>query len=81
MLHPDLVISRSPLGGKGLFAKKKLPVGTVVWKWDQSQERIYTNSQFQEFTTKYRNMVLKFGTEYLGGKINYSTDMSKYLEP
>lgn len=78
MLHPDVVVDKSPFGGKGLFAQKKIPLGTIVWKWDENNERIYSNSQIQEFSKKYRHMILKYGNEYPGGKINYSTDKSKY---
>ena len=64
MLHPDVVVDKSPFGGKGLFAQKKIPLGTIVWKWDENNERIYSNSQIQEFSKKYRHMILKYGNEY-----------------
>ncbi len=78
MLHPDIVVKSSSLGSKGLFTKKKIPMGTIIWRWEKEKERIYTTDQFSKFSKRYRNMILKFGHEFDGKSINYSIDNSKY---
>lgn len=78
LLHPDLVVKHSPLSGRGLFTKKKLPKGTIVWRWNEENERIYTKGQFDGFSKRYRDIVRKYGNEYDYERINYSIDASKY---
>jgi hypothetical protein len=78
LLHPDLVIRNSPLSGRGLFAIRKILKGTIIWRWDKDNERIYTKSQLAKFSKRYQDIVRKYGNEYNNQRINYSIDASKY---
>jgi SET domain-containing protein len=79
LLHPALIVRRSPLSGKGLFATEKIRKGTIIWIWKDENEKVYSRNQFEGFSKRYQSTLLKYGTEYNGSDlINYSLDNSKY---
>ena len=59
MLHPDVVLKKGGITKKGLFSKKKIPRGTIVYKV-KDDVRIYSISQYNKFSKRYRNLLTKF---------------------
>ena len=78
MLHPDLAIRKSPLSGKGLFAKKTIPKGTIVWKLEGEPARIYTENQYKKFAKRYKKILNKYAYKDNYGKIIYLLCNSKF---
>jgi len=75
MIHPDIVLKKSKISGRGLFAKKKIPRGTIVWR--EGQDRIYTLEQFKKFSKKYQKTVERYSYEWKG-LIHHPTEIDKY---
>jgi SET domain-containing protein len=78
MLHPNIQVKYSSIEGKGLFAKKKIPRGTVVWKIGE-KDREYEPSQVKKFSKRYRKILDRYAYLSAEGKITYLTDDSKYF--
>ena len=77
MLHPDIVIKHGSISGKGLFAKKKIPKGTIVYKI-KNDIRIYSKSQYKKFSKRYRKFLEKFSNEENSGTIVRHIDGAQY---
>jgi len=60
VLHPDVVLKKGGIFGKGLFAKKKIPMGTIVYKV-KDDVRIYSINQYNKFSKRYKAILTKFG--------------------
>jgi len=76
MLHPDIVLKRSPIQGKGLFAAKDIPKGTVVMVSPVVQE--YTRQEYKTFSFRYRAILKKYASGDSSGNLIYHTDNVKY---
>lgn len=76
MLHPDIVLKNRSISGKGLFAKKKIPKGTILYR-QKNDVREYTKSQYSQFSKRYRSILTKFANEE-NGKIFHHVDNAKY---
>lgn len=76
MLHPDIVMKRSSIEGTGLFAKKKIPKGTIIYR-EKNDVRIYNPSQIRKFSKRYQDILTKFANEE-NGKIIHHKDKAKY---
>ncbi|MEK7507355.1 MAG: SET domain-containing protein-lysine N-methyltransferase [Patescibacteria group bacterium] len=79
MLHPDIRVSKSKISAKGLFAVKKIPRYTVVWKFSEHDSRVYEKPALKKFRQKYRQTVAKYSYVAPNGKIVYLLDASKYF--
>ena len=77
MLHPDIIIKRGSISGKGLFAKKRIPTGTVVYVV-RNDIRVYSKKQFNKFSDRYKCILEKFANEDEDGRIIHHTDGAKY---
>ncbi len=77
MLHPDIIKTKSPLDGFGLFAKKDIPKGTIIWKLGNI--RIYTVDQYNDLTERKKDILRHFCYEGKDGTLVYCTDDSKYF--
>lgn len=77
MLHPDIIIKHGSISGKGLFAKKKIPKGTIVYRI-KDDIRIYSKSQYKKFSKRYRKILEKFANEENAGTIVHHIDGAKY---
>lgn len=75
MIHPDIVLRKSKISGRGLFAKKKIPKGTILWR--EGQDRIYTLEQFKKFSKRYQKIVERYSYEW-NGLIHHPTEIDKF---
>ena len=76
MLHPDIVVKKSPISGKGLFAKRNIPKGTILLI--SPKVRVYSMSQYNAFSKKYRAILRKYSCEDDEGNLVYHIDNVKY---
>jgi hypothetical protein len=67
MLHPDIVVKNSKISGKGLFAKRFIPKGTIVWILKGT--KIYTKKDYKKFKPRYRSYIDRYA--YQDEKENY----------
>jgi len=51
VLHPNIVIKGGSISGKGLFARRKIPKGTVVYRM-KNDIRVYSRNQYKKFSKK-----------------------------
>lgn len=77
VLHPDITKKKSRISGTGLFAKRIIPKGTIIWKF--GNVRIYTKEQYDKFTERYRAILRHFCYEEDNGTLVYCFDNSKYF--
>ena len=77
MLHPDIKARKNSIEGRGLFAVRKIPKGTIVWKLGKT-DRIYTQAQVKSFSERYKKILKHYGYFYQG-RIVYLVDDSKYF--
>jgi SET domain-containing protein len=77
VLHPDIIIKGGAISGKGLFAKRKIPKGTIVYRI-KNDIRVYSKSQYNKFSKRYRKILEKFANEDSNGTIIHHTDGAKY---
>lgn len=76
MLHPDIIVKTNSISERGLFAKKLIPKGTIVYKVN-NDIRIYSKLDLRKFSEKYRKTLTKFANEE-NNKIIHHTDDAKY---
>lgn len=76
MLHPDVVLKKGGISRKGLFAKRKIPRGTIVYKVDDDV-RIYSISQYNKFSKRYKDILTKFAYQE-DGKIIHHVDDTRH---
>lgn len=76
MLHPDIIVKKSQISERGLFAKRKIPEGTIVYRV-HDDIRVYTKSEIKKFSKRYRKTLTKFANEE-GNKIIHHLDNAKY---
>jgi len=76
MLHPDICVKKSSIEGKGLFSKKRIPKGTILWRF--KDDRVYTKNQRKKFSKKYKALLKKYGYEDEKNNLIYCTDNAKY---
>lgn len=77
MLHPDIIIKGGAISGRGLFAKRKIPEGTIVYRI-KNDIRVYSKNQYNKFSKRYRKVLEKFANEDNNGTIIYHIDGAKY---
>lgn len=77
MLHPDIIIKGGSISGKGLFAKRNIPKGTIVYRI-KNDIRVYSKSQYNKFSKRYRKVLEKFANEDNNGTIIHHIDGAKY---
>ena len=77
MLHPSVVRKYSKINGRGLFAKKRIPEGTVIWRMD-GDVRIYTGKEIDDFRPSYKKLLVKYGYYDQIGRLVFCTDNAKY---
>ena len=77
MLHPFIDLKQSRINGRGLFANSFIPKGTVLWVHVPSLEINYSYDQFDKFSKKYQDYLIKYAY-WWKGKICLGKDNSKY---
>jgi len=77
MLHPDIELRKSSMHGNGLFARKFIPRGTVLWKYTPTSEIAYPQNQFDKFGKKHQDYLIRYAY-WWKGKICLCTDISKF---
>jgi SET domain-containing protein len=77
VLHPDIIIKHGSISGKGLFVKRKIPKGTVVYRM-KNDIRTYSKNQYDKFSKRYQKILEKFANEDNGGTIIHHIDGAKY---
>jgi len=60
-MHNDIEVRDSPIHGKGLFAKKLIPKGTITWIIDLEQVEVYTGEQYHKSSLKKKEEIRKYG--------------------
>ena len=76
MLHPDVIVKKSKIAGRGLFAKRKISRGTILWRLKDF--RAYDKKDLKKFSKKYADMIKKFAYEDWDGKLIYCIDKAKF---
>lgn len=76
MLHPDIILKKSSISGKGLFAKKNIPKETILLI--SPKVRVYTISQYTALSKKYKAILKKYAYEDDEGNLVYHIDNVKY---
>lgn len=59
MLHTDIVLRRSKINEKGLFARKSIPKGTVVWVLTK-KDKVWTSQEYKRLDSNYRKKIHKY---------------------
>lgn len=77
MLHPSIELRKSEISGRGLFANSFIPRGTILWVHVPSLEITYPYDQFENFSKKYQEYLIKYAY-WWKGKICLGKDKSKY---
>jgi len=77
VLHPDIFIKTGSISGTGLFAKKKIPKGTIVYRI-KNDIRTYSKSEVKKFSKRYRKFLEKFSNEATDGTIVLHKDGAQY---
>ena len=77
MLHPYIELRNSRISGRGLFTSSFVPKGTVLWAHEPSLETTYRYDQFDNFSKKYQDYLIKYAY-WWKGKICLGKDESKY---
>lgn len=80
MLHPYVILKKSKIHGNGLFAKRKIPKGTVIVLVSKigKDVRVYTKVQYDKFSKSYKAILKKYAYEW-EGNLYFCTDNVKYL--
>src|SRR3989338_11681580 len=78
MLHPDLVVRKSTISGKGLFAKRFIPKGTIIWKLQGEKYKTYTQSQYKKLSNSYKKTLKKYAYQDNKGNIIYVIGKAKF---
>ena|SRR3989338_6443706 len=76
MLHPDMVLQKSKIAGRGLFAKRKIPKGTILWRFDST--RVYSKKQYNKFGRRYRKLLDTYAYKDKEGNLVLCMDDAKY---
>ena len=76
MLHPDIVVRKSRIEGKGLFAAKRIPLGTIVWRFGPA--RVYSSAEYAKLSLRYKKVLNRHAYEENDGKIVYCLDGAQY---
>jgi SET domain-containing protein len=61
MIHPHIKLGKSNISGKGLFASRSIPRGTVVWMYSESENKKYRKNELERFSPKFRKFLEKYG--------------------
>lgn len=79
MLHPYAELRNSKIEGKGLFASKLIPKGTIFWIL-KSQDRVrrYSLDEYRQFSSRYRNIIDRFSYPESDGTLVLSLENDKH---
>jgi SET domain-containing protein len=79
MLIVPVIVKKSPIGGKGIFAKSRIRKGSIIVRIGEA-ERYYSKKQCQEFSPRYREILSKFAYWDKKNKhLVYPLDNTKHL--
>jgi SET domain-containing protein len=59
----DVIVKKSPLHGKGVFAARDFKKGELILKWNLSN--ILTKKQMEKLSKKEKDHVDKYGKKYI----------------
>ncbi len=82
MLTIKTYLSPSDIHGIGLFASKSIPAGTVVWKFSNMVDRVFSEKDFLEIcrTSPEPCLAHFLNASYLrGGNYFYLTDNARFI--
>ena len=77
MIHPHLVLKKSRIAEKGVFAKKNIPKGTILFIVNNTYAIIYTKEQVAKFSKRYKKILDNFAYGY-NGFVIYDRGINKY---
>ena len=79
MLMVPVILKKSQIKGKGIFAKNKIKQGTLVIRIGE-KERYYSKEQYRKLPPKYRKMLDRFTYwDKKQKRLVYPLDNTKYL--
>ena len=77
MTHPDLVLKNSKIEGKGVFAKKTIPKGTILFIVNNTSTIQHTRFEVAKFSNRFKKFLKNFGYNY-NGLIVYDRGIDKF---
>lgn len=60
-MHQDIQIRDSPIHGRGLFAKKLIPKGTITWVLDEKKAEFFTEKQYFALNHEKQKEIWNYG--------------------
>jgi len=79
MLVVPVVLKKSLIQGKGIFAKEEIKKGSVIVRIGQ-KERYYSKEQYRKFSSRYKKTLDKFAYwDKNKNRLVYSLDYTKYF--
>lgn len=76
MMHPDVIVKKSKIKEKGLFAKKEIPKGTILWR--ASNFKKYTKKQYDRLNKKNKEEIRKYAYEDENGNLFLCKGIERY---
>ncbi|MBI2139825.1 SET domain-containing protein-lysine N-methyltransferase [Candidatus Woesearchaeota archaeon] len=76
-LHPAAEAGKSPIDGKGIFAKKFISKGATLWRWGKIKR--FSKRQFQKLGDAQKKKVLKYAFEDENGFLCLCLDNSRFI--
>ena len=77
MLHPDIIVRKSKIDGKGIFARKFIPIGMIVWI-QTSKDVVYSKEQFKKFGKRRQKFIVKYAEQDKRDNFVLPADISRY---
>ncbi len=79
MLHQDLDLRKSRLQGRGIFAKKKIPRGTILLITDSDSSTCCTEGQYKKMGKRRKAFFNRWAYQDDDGKLCYYKGISRYI--
>ena len=78
MLHKNIVVRESKMGGLGLFASDKICKGEIVWQQSVALEKEFTEKELEQLSDYEKNLILKYSI-FWDDKYTFYLDEAKYF--
>lgn len=80
MIQVECFIAKSLIHGKGLFADEDIKKDTLVWKYNEKVDKLYTMDDYEKLSKAEQTDVYYFGWESKKSEyIVYPGDKAKYI--
>ena len=61
MVIVETYLDKSPINGIGLFAKKPISKGTIIWQWNGLIDKVFDRTRYNYLESKAKEFVDKYG--------------------